>query len=110
MTQPPGSYPPPQGQPPAAQPNNHLVLAILVTVFCGCPSFILGIIGIVKAAHVNSLWSQGRYAEAQAAADAAKKWSIWGIIIGVVIFVIWAILLAVGAVNFNFDANTTSTY
>lgn len=81
-----GAYPPPQG---GAQPNNNLVWAILVTVFCCLP---LGIVSIVKATQVSGLWAQGRYAEAQQAADDAKKWAMWGAIIGAIIIVIVIII------------------
>lgn len=81
-----GAYPPPQG---GAQPNNNLVWAILVTVFCCLP---LGIVSIVKATQVSGLWAQGRYAEAQQAADDAKKWAMWGAIIGAIIIIIVIII------------------
>jgi interferon-induced transmembrane protein len=70
------------------QPNNNLVWAILVTVFCCLP---LGIVSIVKATQVSGLWAQGQYAEAQKAADDAKKWAMWGAIIGAVGIVLWLI-------------------
>lgn len=96
MTQPPPPGYPPQ-QPPAGQaPNNYLVWSILVTLFCCLP---LGIVAIVKSSQVNGLWAQGRYAEAQTSAESAKKFVIWSAVIGVVIFVIYAILMAVGALN-----------
>ena len=91
-----GAYPPPQG---GAQPNNNLVWAILVTVFCCLP---LGIVSIVKATQVSGLWAQGRYAEAQQAADDAKKWAMWGAIIGAIIIVIVIIInLATGMSAMN---------
>ena len=80
-----GAYPPPGG----AQPNNNLVWAILVTVFCCLP---LGIVSIVKATQVSGLWAQGQYAEAQKAADDAKKWAMWGAIIGAIAIVIYVII------------------
>lgn len=95
---PPGGYPPPPppqggGYPPppgyGTQPNNNLVWAILVTVFCCLP---LGIVAIVKSSQVSGLWAQGRYAEAQSAADDAKKWALWGAIIGAVVIVIFVII------------------
>jgi hypothetical protein len=42
----------------------------------------LGIVAIVKASNVDSLWAQGREAEAIKAANDAKKYSIIGIIVG----------------------------
>jgi len=92
---PPG-YPP---QPPAGQaPNNFLAWSILVTLFCCLP---FGIVAIVKSSQVNGLWAQGRYAEAQASADSAKKWVIWAAVAGVVVAIIYAILMATGALNVN---------
>jgi predicted membrane protein len=82
-----------------AQPNNNLVWAILVTVFCCLP---LGIVSIVKATQVSGLWGQGRYAEAQKSADDAKKFAIWGAIAGVIFGVIYGIFtVAVGASAFS---------
>ncbi len=102
MTQPPAPPPPPPGYPPqqpAGQaPNNYLVWSILVTLFCCLP---FGIVAIVKSSQVNGLWAQGRYAEAQASADSAKKWVIWSVVAGVVVAVIYGILMAVGALNTN---------
>ena len=82
-----------------AQPNNNLVWAILVTVFCCLP---LGIVSIVKATQVSGLWGQGRYAEAQKSADDAKKFAIWGAIAGIVFGVIYGIFtVVVGASSFS---------
>lgn len=106
MTQPPpGNYPPPQPQ--GAQPSTNLVYAILVTLFCCLP---FGIVSIVKASQVNGLWAQGQYDAAQASSAAAKKWAIWGLIAGIVVFVIYGILIAVGAVNMDFSTSTTTGY
>lgn len=58
-----------------------------------------GIVAIVKSSQVNGLWAQGRYAEAQASADSARKWVIWGAVIGVVVGIIYGILAAEGAFN-----------
>jgi heme/copper-type cytochrome/quinol oxidase subunit 2 len=94
---PPGNYPPPpppgggapppfpQGGAPAGQPDNNLIWGILVTVLCCLP---LGIVSIVKSTQVSGLWAQGRAAEAQQAADDAKKYAVWGAIAGVIVFVI----------------------
>ena len=46
---------------PSPAPDNNLVWAILSTLFCCLP---LGIVSIVKAASVNSLWAQGQYDQA----------------------------------------------
>jgi hypothetical protein len=107
---PPGNYPPPPppggGFPPpggpvpgGAQPDNNLVWAILCTVLCCLP---IGIVSIVKSTQVSGLWAQGRYAEAQQAADDAKKYAIWGAIAGAVVLVIYIIFyVVVGASAFS---------
>jgi len=101
---PPPGYPPPGYPPqqPAGQaPNNYLVWSILVTLFCCLP---LGIVAIVKSSQVNGLWAQGRYAEAQASADSARKWVIWGAVIGVVAGIIYAIMAIAGGMANNSNA------
>ncbi len=111
MTQPPAPPPPPPGYPPqqpvGQQPNNYLVWSILVTLFCCLP---FGIVAIVKSSQVNGLWAQGRYAEAQASADSAKKWVIWSVVAGVVVAVIYGILMAVGALNTNTNTALAALY
>ena len=91
-SQQPPSYQPQPGygpqQPYGAQPpmpDTYMVWAVLVTVFCCLP---FGIVSIVKASQVSSLYSQGRYQEAVAASEAAKKWAIWSAIVGVVLSII----------------------
>lgn len=64
------------------KPDNNMVLAIITTICCCLP---LGIVGIVKASQVNSLYMSGNYDAAVATANDAKKWSMIGLIIGVVI-------------------------
>lgn len=61
------------------KPGNQLVFSILVLLFCCLPT---GIYSIIKSTSVDSLWSQGHYAEAQAAAAEAKKWNIIGACVG----------------------------
>lgn len=94
---PPPAMPPSQPAMPMASqpPNNNLVWAILTTILCCLP---FGIVAIIKAAEVNSKWAQGDYAGAQASADAAKKWSIIGAIVGgagVVLYLIFVVGLGV---------------
>lgn len=87
-------YPPQQ---PAAQaPDNHLVWSILATVLC-FP--ITGIVAIIKAASVNGLWAQGRYADAQAAAASARKWVRWSLIIWAVLVVVYVIVIVLMVMN-----------
>jgi hypothetical protein len=93
----------------AREPDNYLVWAILVTVLCCLP---FGIVSIVNSTKVSSLWAQGRFAEAQAASNNAKKWAIIGAIVGAVVAVISVILYVVliaFAVS-NAPSTTITTY
>lgn len=105
----PGWQAPQPGWPGQPEPENYLVWAILVTVLCCLP---FGIVSIVYSTKVSGLWSQGRYAEAQAAADNAKKWAIIGAIAGAVFAVIMVILyVAIGVIAVsNLPSTTTTTY
>ena len=99
-SQQPPSYQPQPGygpqQPYGARPpmpDTYMVWAVLVTVFCCLP---FGIVSIVKASQVSSLYSQGRYQESVAASEAAKKWAIWSAVAGVVISIMVIVLQIVG--------------
>lgn len=89
------TYPPYPEQPaaqPATPPENNLVWAILSTVLCCLP---LGIVAIVKATQVNTLWAQGDVAGAQKSAEDAKKFAMWGAIAGVVVAVLYVVFFLV---------------
>jgi hypothetical protein len=84
-------YPPPNYGPP---PDNNMVWAILSTVLCCLP---LGVVAIVKSSQVQSLWFQGFHAEAQKAANDARKWAMWSAIsIGILLllYVLFFVVLA----------------
>ena len=96
------------GWPGQQQPDNYLVWAILVTVLCCLP---FGIVSIVYSTKVSGLWNQGRYAEAQSAADSAKKWAIIGAIVGGVFYLIVVLLFFVFAVAVsNLPSTSTTSY
>lgn len=86
----PPSYGAPQyGAPQYAQPQSNrpmpptnLVWGILVTIFCCLP---FGIVSIVKASQVSSLYNQGKYLEAEEASKSACKWALWSAV-SVIIF------------------------
>jgi len=78
------------------QPKNYLIESILVTIFC-CQPF--GIVSIVYASQVNSKYTLGDYDGALQASKNAKKWMIWGLIVGLIIAV--GFLLFYGAVFFS---------
>lgn len=69
------------------KPDNYLVESILATIFCCMP---LGVVGIVFAAQVNSLYNSGDFEGANQASAKAQSWtksSFWvGIVIGALYF------------------------
>ncbi len=88
---------------PERRPDSNLVWAILSTILCCVP---LGIVSIVYASKVDSLWNIGAYREAYDAADKARKWAIWGAIIGGA----WCVLIVVFYIAVIVVAASSSTY
>jgi predicted secreted protein len=93
--------PPPPPPPPApgynqgpvgTPPPNYLVWAILSTLFCCLP---LGVASIVFAAQVNSKWQAGDVAGAKDSSDKARRFALWGTIIGAVLIVLYLIFAVV---------------
>ncbi len=79
------------------KPKNYLVESILVTLCCCLP---LGIVGIVFAAQVDSKWNAGDQAGALTSASNAKKFTLIGFGVGLVvqaIFIGIQVLAVVGA-------------
>lgn len=84
---------------------NHLVWAILSTLFCCLP---LGIVSIVFAAQVNTKVAAGDLAGARESSAKAKQFAIWsaGVSIAVVVlYVLFVVVLGVGGglLNHNFS-------
>ena len=104
-----GAPPPPQppygamppGQPPmGGPPSNNLVWAILTTILCCLP---LGVVSIVFAAQVNGKWAAGDVVGAQDSANKAKQFAMWSAIaaaVGMVVYLIFAVLIA-GSAGFS---------
>ncbi|RCW40789.1 interferon-induced transmembrane protein [Halopolyspora algeriensis] len=82
-----------------APPNSNLGWGIGSIFLC----WPFAIPSLIKATSVQSLWAQGRLAEAEHAAAEAKKWGKIGIIVGacgyglLILFYVIAIVVAVGA-------------
>lgn len=68
---------------PLKKIDNNLALAIIVTVLCCLP---FGIVGIVQAAQVNGKVQAGDIAGAEECARKARKWSLWGLAIGLLLY------------------------
>lgn len=75
---------------------NHLVFAILATVFCCIPT---GIPAIIYAAQVNGKLAAGDYAGAQAASNNAKIWCWVSFGIGLVSTLFGILMVGVGALH-----------
>lgn len=82
-------------QPLGNPPENYLIFAIMMTIFCCWP---VGIFAIIKATKVRELWALGDVAGAQKASEDAKKLTIWGAVGAFVLIVIPVLILfAMGA-------------
>ena len=73
-------------------PKTWMTESILVTIFCCLP---FGIVGIVNASKVSSLYAQGNYTEAQQASSNAKKWTKIGFFIGLAFIVIYFLVYGI---------------
>lgn len=92
----PGRFP---GAPTVAiKPNNYLVPAILVTLFCCLP---LGVVSIVYAAQVDTKHNAGDHAGAQQASETAKKWFLASLICGLAVTLLWFVFAVIGAASGN---------
>ena len=94
-----GGYVPPS----MPKPSSFLVWAILSTIFCCFP---FGVVSIVNASKVDTLWYAGQYVEAQNAARKARTWFWWAFAIGLLqdiglaIYYLVVIVSSVGASGF----------
>lgn len=90
---------------PNVPPKTWLVESILVTIFCCLP---FGIVGIVNATKVESLFYAGQLEASQRASRDAGKWTkigFWvGLGCGLLYIILWVVLMAMGiaADSFNF--------
>lgn len=62
-------------------PKTWLVESIVVTLCCCMP---LGLVGIINAAKVETLYNGGQYAEATHASEEARKWTLIALVLGLV--------------------------
>ena len=85
---------PAAGSPPHVP--NHLVWAILVTIFCCLP---FGIVSIVYAAQVNGFVAAGNFEAAQQASDNAKLWAWIAFAVGLVSFGGFGVLALGNGIN-----------
>lgn len=67
-------------------PDNHLVWAILATIFCCLP---FGIVAIVKANQVESRWAMGDKMGAHESANSAANWCWASFACALIVFVFY---------------------
>lgn len=91
---PQGTHIPNENSIPPLKPSNWLWQSIVATILCCLP---FGIVGIVFAARVDSLYYNRRYAEAEASAKKAKTWTLVAVGAGIIYLVIWIILMLTGS-------------
>ena len=85
------------GMPP--KPDNNMIWAILSTVLCCLP---IGIVAIIKASKVDTLYMQGNYAGAEEAAKSAKTWSLIGAGLGLLGGILYVILVVFAGIMSNY--------
>ena len=74
------------------RPNSYLALAIISTIICCMP---LGIVSIVYATKVNTLYADGNYDEAIRASKNAKTWGLVSVGVAVVGLLIYILIFGV---------------
>lgn len=81
-------------EPYVPKPDSHLALAIITTILCCLP---LGVVAILKASKVDTLYVAKQYEAAKQASDDAKKWSLIGMGVSAVVTIIYILILVLGA-------------
>ena len=74
-------------------PKNWLIESILVTLLCCLP---FGIVGIIFATKVDTLWSTGQYDAAEQASRDAGKWVKIGAVSGAIVIILYLLLIFFG--------------
>ena len=81
---------PQMNRPNSYPPKNHLVEAILVTLFCCLP---FGIVGIINAARVENAFYSGDEMEAERLSREALKWSKIGLFTALGVYVLYFLFI-----------------
>lgn len=84
-------------QPVPPCPKTWLAESIIVTLLCCLP---FGIVGIVKASQVESLWRQGQYVRSEEASKSAGFWTKLGFFISLGIGILYLGFTTFGALAF----------
>jgi hypothetical protein len=95
----PSTVPPPtfsMQSVPELPPKNWLVESILVTLLCCLP---FGIVGIINATKVESLWNAGQRNEALKASQEAAKWVKIAFFSGIVVIGLYLLMMVFGVLT-----------
>ena len=79
-----------------AMPKTWLVESILVTLFCYLP---FGVIGIVNASKVDTLYLNGDYEQAVIRSNNAKKWCLWALFSAIAFWVLYLLVIGMLALT-----------
>jgi hypothetical protein len=88
--------PAPAPRPSAPRVSNHLVWAILATIFCCVP---FGIVSIVYAAQVDGKVAAGDYAGAVETSRKARNWCWIALAVGFAVWLLYVGLVIFGAIT-----------
>ncbi len=81
------------------KPDTYLVWAILSTILCCLP---FGVVSIVYAAKVDSLYYAEHYVEANEASNKAKNWAIASICTSLGLWLLYIIIIAIGSASHSY--------
>lgn len=77
------------------RPSQHLLAAILSTLFCCLPT---GIYAIVCSTKVDSYYDSGDYDSANLYSEKARKWSLYPAIIAGIAYVLFVVIIVIAAI------------
>lgn len=75
-------------------PKTWLVESILATLFCCLP---FGIIGIINATKVDTLYLNGNYEEAVLRSNNARKWTLWALFSAIIFWFLYLLVIGIMA-------------
>ncbi|XP_071951175.1 uncharacterized protein [Antedon mediterranea] len=85
------------------RPNNYLLSAILVTLFCCCP---FGLIGIIYSVDSRTMFRLGDDASAASSAKRARYWTICALVTGIIVITVFIIfVVAVLYIGYRTDTD-----
>lgn len=87
-----------KNNPAPPKPDTYLVWAILSTILCCLP---FGVVSIVYAAKVDSLYYSEHYVEANDASNKAKNWAIASICTSLGLWLLYIIFIAIGSLSYS---------